>query len=147
MYSYFNSFLKLKKVLMETSETEQKLELAVIENSLEKMSIIRSHHVEEAAVAGPPHEALFVVLTYLTLYELLIMSEVCKSLRHAIENDVLQWLVVERPLNWRLSDEILVKLSLKMKGKLTALGLINCMKITDSALLHVVQNNPLINTV
>ncbi|XP_031271706.1 F-box protein SKIP28-like [Pistacia vera] len=131
---------------METSEMEEKMEVEVIQNSMENISIFPCHHEEEAAVAGPPHEALFVVLTYLPLYELLAMSEVCKSLRHTVNNDVLQWLVVQGPLNWRLSDEILVKLSSKMNGKITTLGLISCVKITDSALLQVVRNNPLINT-
>ncbi|KAJ6771834.1 MITOCHONDRIAL ATP SYNTHASE COUPLING FACTOR B [Salix koriyanagi] len=57
---------------------------------------------------GPPHEALFFVLAYLDVFELLVMSEVCMPLRDAVSKDVLPWrnIIIERPLNSRLSDEI-----------------------------------------
>lgn len=101
------------------------------------------------AVAGPPHEALFLVLEYLhlPLFELLVLTEVCTLLRDAVNNCVQQWLVVQRPLNWRLSDKILRKLSSKANGKLRTLALINCVKVTDSGLLQVIEENPLINNV
>ncbi|GFP83547.1 F-box protein skip28 [Phtheirospermum japonicum] len=91
-----------------------------------------------------PNEAIFFVLAYLPVFELLAMAQVCKSLRDAINNDILPWLkiVVDRPLNWRISDEILVKIASKAKGRLQVLALINCVKITDDALLSVIAQNP-----
>ncbi|GAB4828738.1 hypothetical protein Ancab_018406 [Ancistrocladus abbreviatus] len=97
--------------------------------------------------AGAPHEALFLVLSYLPLYELLSTSQVCKSLRYAINNDVLPWLqlIAEKPLNFRLSDATLIKYTSRAKGRLTSLSLINCPKVTDDGLLWVVTSNPLIS--
>lgn len=104
---------------------------------------------QEEAEAGSPHEALFLVLAYLPLFELLAMSEVCMSLRDAVEKDVLPWLniIVERPLNLRLSDEILMKVASKANGRLRTLALINCAWISDDGLQRVIDKNPLINEV
>ncbi|KAE8076334.1 hypothetical protein FH972_014994 [Carpinus fangiana] len=97
--------------------------------------------------ARPPHEALFLVLAYLPLFELLAISEVCVSLRDAVQKDVLPWLniIVERPLNLRLNDEILMKITSKAIGRLKTLALINCFKISDDGLQWVVDRNPHIN--
>ncbi|XP_007045238.2 PREDICTED: F-box protein SKIP28 [Theobroma cacao] len=102
---------------------------------------------QEEAEAGSPHEALFLVLAYLPLFELLAMSEVCMSLRDAVEKDVLPWLniIVERPLNLRLSDEILMKVASKANDRLRTLALINCAWISDDGLQRVIDKNPLIN--
>lgn len=99
--------------------------------------------------AGPPHEALFFVLSYLPLSELLSMSAVCVSLRDAVERDVLPWLhiVVDLPLSYRLSDEILRRIARKADGRLRTLALINCCKISDSGLHEVVEKNPLLTKV
>ena len=99
--------------------------------------------------ARPPHEALFLVLAYLPLYELLSISEVCVSLRDAVQKDVLPWLniIVERPLNLRLNNEILMKITSKAIGRLKTLALINCFKISDDGLQWVVDRNPHINKV
>lgn len=96
-----------------------------------------------------PHEALFFVLAYLPVYELLSISEACISLRDAVKNDVLPWLkiLVQRPLNYRLSDEILMELTSMANGKLRTLALVNCVKITDDGLQRVVERNPLIDKV
>ncbi|MBA0706270.1 hypothetical protein Golax_018392 [Gossypium laxum] len=102
---------------------------------------------KESSFAGPPHEALFLVLAYLPLFELLSMSEVCRSLRDAVEKDVLPWLniIVERPLSLRLSDEILMKIASKANGRLRTLVLMYCAKITDDGLQRVIDQNPLIS--
>lgn len=99
--------------------------------------------------AEPPHEALFLVLPYLPVRELLSMSEVCVSLRDAINKDVLPWLnfIVQTPLNSRLSDDVLIRLASTANGGLRTLALINCIKITDYGLLQVIQENPFINKV
>ncbi|KAF5442767.1 hypothetical protein F2P56_035390 [Juglans regia] len=96
---------------------------------------------------GPPHEALFLVLAYLPLFELLAMGEVCMSLRDAVHKDVLPWLniIVERPLNLRLTDEILKNIASKAIGRLKTLALMNCVKITDDGLQSVIDRNHGIN--
>lgn len=107
-----------------------------------------SSTVEQAQPeANPPHEAMFLVLAYLPVYEIVVMSQVCTSLRDAVNNDILPWLnvIVERPLSWRLNDEILMKITSKANGKLKTLALINCMHVTDEGLLRVVEQNPLIS--
>ncbi|KAL0372740.1 UNVERIFIED_CONTAM: F-box protein SKIP28 [Sesamum calycinum] len=91
-----------------------------------------------------PNEALFFVLAYLPLFELLSMTRVCKSLREAINNDILPWLklVVDRPINCILSDDILMEVASKAEARLQVLVLINCVKITDDGLLRVIAQNP-----
>ncbi|KAM2333207.1 hypothetical protein ACFX1X_011116 [Malus domestica] len=97
--------------------------------------------------AGPPHEALFLVSAYLPLFELLAVSGVCRTLRDAVNTDVLPWLkiIVKAPLNLRLSDEVLMKITSKANGRLRSLALMNCANITDEGLQGVVEQNPLIN--
>ncbi|KAH9746237.1 F-box protein SKIP28 [Citrus sinensis] len=94
----------------------------------------------------PPHEALFLALAYLPLFELLAMSVVCLSLRDAVNKDILPWLniIFDRPLNRRLSDEILMKITSKANGRLTTLALINCVRITNAGLQRVIEKNPFI---
>lgn len=98
---------------------------------------------------GPAHEALSLVLPYLPLLELLAMAQVCSFLRETVNGDVLLWLdlVVERPLNLRITDEILMKIACMADGRLRTLALVNCEKITDDGLLCVVEKNPLIEKV
>ncbi|CAI9755241.1 unnamed protein product [Fraxinus pennsylvanica] len=99
--------------------------------------------------SGPPHEALFFVLAFLPVFELVSMTQVCKSLRDAINNDILPWLniIVELPLNKRLSDDILMKVTSKANGRLRFLALKNCVRVTDDGLLKVVEENPFISKV
>ncbi|CAA3024902.1 F-box protein SKIP28-like [Olea europaea var. sylvestris] len=96
--------------------------------------------------SGPPQEALFFVLAFLPVFELVSMSQVCKSLRDAINNNM-PWLsvVVEPPLNKGLSDDILMKVTSKANGRLRVLSLKNCVKVTDEGLLKVVEENPFIS--
>ncbi|XP_047333183.1 F-box protein SKIP28 [Impatiens glandulifera] len=93
-----------------------------------------------------PHEGLFLIITYLPLIDLLSTRAVCRSLRDAVNHDVLPWLQlsVTPPLSSRLSDNILFQLCAKARGRLTTLALINCTKITDSAIQIVSENNPFI---
>ncbi|XP_045821433.1 F-box protein SKIP28 [Trifolium pratense] len=95
---------------------------------------------------GHPHMAMFMVLGHLPLYEILTMSNVCKSLLDEINSDVLLWhrLIVESPLNSRLTDETLLKITSKANGRLKTLALMNCIHITDQGLLRVVEQNPYI---
>ncbi|XP_022734006.1 F-box protein SKIP28-like [Durio zibethinus] len=118
-----------------------------IEQSKEHAPLSQKEFCSEEEGPGSPHEALFLVLAYLPLFELLAMSEVCKSLREAVNKDILPWLniIVERPLNVRLTDEILTKITSKADGRLRTLALMNCARITDDGLQSVIAKNPLIN--
>ncbi|RDY04258.1 F-box protein SKIP28, partial [Mucuna pruriens] len=115
---------------------------------MEESSKAVSLTVEQAEPeAKPPHEAMFMVLAYLPVYEVVVMSQVCTSLRDAVNNDILPWLnvIVEGTLSWRLNDEILMKITSKANSRLKTLALINCMHVTDQGLQRVVEQNPLIN--
>ncbi|CAK7326783.1 unnamed protein product [Dovyalis caffra] len=107
----------------------------------------KNGHTNREVEPGPPHDALFLVLAYLDVFELLVMNEVCMPLTDAVNKDVLPWrdIIIERPLNSRLSDEILVQITSKAHGKLRTLALINCFKITDDGLQTVIEKNPLIS--
>lgn len=98
---------------------------------------------------GPPHEAMFLILSHLPLFELLSMSLVCKSFKDALDDDILLWLniFVDKPLNFRVSDHILMEITSKANGRLKSLALIDCLRITDTGLQAVIANNPLINKV
>ncbi|KAK9707202.1 hypothetical protein RND81_07G179400 [Saponaria officinalis] len=93
-----------------------------------------------------PHEALFLVLAYLPLHQLLTMSQVSKTLHDAINSDVLVWLhlVVENPLNLRLTDDTLMRFASKAHGRLHTLALLNCFNITDDCLIRVINANLLL---
>ncbi|KAL5763186.1 hypothetical protein ACOSP7_019450 [Xanthoceras sorbifolium] len=142
---------------MENSNSEKKKrEHESIQNSMQNLSIPSSsdshiscdHHGKQIREAEQqPHEALFLILAYLPLYELLVMSEVCIALREAVSRDVLPWLNIFVPkiLCSRVSDEALMKITSKSDGRLTTLSLINCVKITDVGLQRVIQNNPFID--
>lgn len=98
---------------------------------------------------GSAHEAIFYVLSYLPLHQLLIMSQVSKSIRDVIRDDVLIWLhiVVENPLSRRLTDDILIQITSKARGRLRTLALLDCANITDAGILQVVHANRFLNKV
>lgn len=138
---------------METANVEYN-EQEAMETSMKMMSIRPSSSISSVDSINeeeprPPHEALFLALAYLPLFELLAMSVVCLSLRDAVNKDILPWLniIVDRPLNRRLSDEILMKITSKANGRLTTLALINCVRITNAGLQRVIEKNPFIKKV
>lgn len=91
-----------------------------------------------------PHGALFLVLSYLQLRELLAFQRVCRLFRDAIAGDSFLWqhVVVEPPLSFQLTDDALLKVTAKAEGKLKSLVLLDCWKITDAGLLQVADRNP-----
>lgn len=109
----------------------------------------KEHEVQNSVGIGPPHEALFLAVAYFPLFELLAIKEVCKSLRDAVSNDILPWLdiIVKKPLNSRITNDILMEITSKAKGQLRTLALINCQKITDDGLQEVIEKNPLLSKV
>lgn len=132
--------MEISEATEEDQETKHAYSSALNNSTQEKTP-------QPEAEAGPPHDALFLSLAYLPVFELLSMSEVCVSLRDSVKrDDVLPWLnfVVQWPLNNRLSDESLIRTASMARGKLTTLALFNCHKITDSGLQWIVERNPLI---
>ncbi|XP_008809419.2 F-box protein SKIP28 [Phoenix dactylifera] len=91
-----------------------------------------------------PHGALFLVLGYLRLPELLAFQRVCRLFRDVIDGDSLLWqhIAVEPPLSGKLTDDALLKVTAKAEGKLKSLALLDCWKITDAGLLQVADRNP-----
>lgn len=110
--------------------------------------LLSTLNVAEATTesAHTPHEALFLVLAHLDLFELVTLSQVCKSFREAINSDVLLWLdiLVKPPLSLRFNDDVLLKFTSKAQGRLRSLVLINCERITDDGLQRVSEHNPYI---
>lgn len=127
----------IKNMDMEILHTKQEIMLQEVTNNLTKSQ------------PGPPHDAIFLVLSRLPLFELLSMSQVCKSLKDAVDDDILLWLhiFIDKPLNSRVSDRTLVEITSKAHGRLKSLALIDCLQITDAGLQAVIANNPLINKV
>ncbi|BAU01566.1 hypothetical protein VIGAN_11082600 [Vigna angularis var. angularis] len=99
--------------------------------------------IECDAERGDPHDALFFVLGYLGVQDLLSVEQVCRSLRDAVRGDPLLWRTVHinQPLNEKITDGKLVKLTNRAQGTLQCLILVNCLWITDSGLQSVLQSN------
>lgn len=100
--------------------------------------------IECDAEGGVPHDALFFVLGYLGVRDLLSVEGVCRSLCDAVRGDPLLWrtMHIDQPLNERITDDSLVKLTNRAQGTLQHLALVNCLWITDSGLGRVLQSNP-----
>jgi hypothetical protein len=54
---------------------------------------------------------------------------------------------VQSPLSSKLTDETLLTVTSRAEGTVRSLTLVNCIKITDSRLLDVVEQNPEITKV
>ncbi|KAJ9554516.1 hypothetical protein OSB04_018561 [Centaurea solstitialis] len=95
-------------------------------------------------VGGDPHEAFVLALSYLGTRDLLVVERVCRSLCYTIRNDSLLWrnLLIDQPLNERITDDVLVQLTSRAEGNLQCLSLIKCPKITDDGLRRVLETNP-----
>uniref|UniRef100_A0A2P2M604 F-box domain-containing protein n=1 Tax=Rhizophora mucronata TaxID=61149 RepID=A0A2P2M604_RHIMU len=93
---------------------------------------------------GTPHTALTFALGYLGVRDLLAVETVCKSLRLTVQNDPLLWrsVHVDQPLNEKITDDVLLQLTNRAQGNLQCLNLVECPRITDDGLKHVLENNP-----
>ncbi|KAF2292844.1 hypothetical protein GH714_029309 [Hevea brasiliensis] len=93
---------------------------------------------------GSPHAAFAFALGYLGVRDLLVVEMVCKSLRSTVRNDPLLWrsIHIDQPLNDKITDDVLLQLTNVAQGNLQCLSLIECPRITDDGLKHVLQNNP-----
>ncbi|MFS8008352.1 putative F-box domain, leucine-rich repeat domain superfamily, F-box-like domain superfamily [Helianthus anomalus] len=95
-------------------------------------------------IGGDPHDAFVLALSYLGTKDLLLVEHVCRSLCYTIRNDSLLWrnLYIDQPLNERITDDILIRLTNRAKGNLRFLSLIKCPKITDDGLRRILETNP-----
>lgn len=95
------------------------------------------------AEAGAPPDALFFALGYLGVFDLISVERVCKSLRDAVQNDPLLWreIQIDYPLSFNIFDDVLLRLTNRAQGSLHSLSLINCKKITNIGLKHVLESN------
>ncbi|KAK9063507.1 hypothetical protein SSX86_017377 [Deinandra increscens subsp. villosa] len=95
-------------------------------------------------IGGDPHEAFILALGYLGSKDLLAVECVCRSLCFTVRNDSLLWrsLYIDQPLNERITDDSLVRLTNRADGNLRCLCLIKCPKITDDGLRRVLETNP-----
>ncbi|CAL5325631.1 unnamed protein product [Camellia sinensis] len=117
---------------------EKNWALGVAANEFQGCSEIHSY-----GDRGAPHDALFFSLGYLGVRDLLSVERVCKSLRDAVQNDPLIWrsVHIDQPLSDRITDDALLRLTSRAQGTLQCLSLVGCLKITDSGLMHVLENN------
>lgn len=91
-----------------------------------------------------PHPALAFCLGYLGIRDLLSVERVCKSLRDTVQSDSLLWKTIHvgQPLNDRLTDDILLRLTNRAQGNLQCLSLVECSKITEGCLRQILDDNP-----
>ncbi|XP_039139121.1 F-box protein SKIP14-like [Dioscorea cayenensis subsp. rotundata] len=90
-----------------------------------------------------PHDGLLLSLGHLGVRDLLSMERVCRPLRAAVRDDPLLWrcIHIESPLSEKITDNKLVRLADRARGSLECLSLIECSRISDDALKHVLQSN------
>ncbi|KAF5824218.1 putative F-box-like domain superfamily protein [Helianthus annuus] len=99
-------------------------------------------------IGGDPHDVFILALSYLGTIDLMV-ERVCRSLCYTIRNDSLLWrnLYIDQPLNERITDDILVRLTNRAEGNLRFLSLIKCPKITYDGLRRVLETNPTLTKV
>lgn len=100
-------------------------------------------------VDGIPRLALDLIFASLGVQDLLSVERVCRSLRSMVLSDTLFWrnIDISRPLNEKITDDILLRLTDRAQGHLQCLSLIECTRITDDGLKQVIQSNPGISKV
>ncbi|KAF9604406.1 hypothetical protein IFM89_006415 [Coptis chinensis] len=100
--------------------------------------------VSGSCSSGDAHEALFFAFGYMSVQDLLNVERVCKSFRSAVYGDPLLWrnICIHQPLNERIEDDGLVRLTGRAQGNLQSLSLVKCSRVTDVGLKCVLQSNP-----
>ncbi|KAK8665128.1 hypothetical protein V6N13_005303 [Hibiscus sabdariffa] len=79
-----------------------------------------------------PHEALILALGYLGVRDLLVVENVCTSLRNIVQNDLLWGSIhIDQPLNEKLTDDALLQITKRTQGSLQCLSLVDCKRISD----------------
>ncbi|KAG8384929.1 hypothetical protein BUALT_Bualt04G0169200 [Buddleja alternifolia] len=92
---------------------------------------------------GAPADALFFVLGYLGVKDLLSVESVSKGLCDAVQNDPLLWrnIHIDYPLSDKITDDDLLRVTNRAQGTLCSLSLVKCLKITNNGLKHVLKSN------
>ncbi|CAN6848805.1 unnamed protein product [Brassica oleracea] len=90
------------------------------------------------------HPALGFCLYHLGVKDLLSVSMVCKSLHTTVCDDSLLWkhIHISHPLNEKITDESLLRLTERAHGTVQCLRLVDCSKITEDCLRKVLEHNP-----
>ncbi|CAA7046551.1 unnamed protein product [Microthlaspi erraticum] len=94
---------------------------------------------------GEPHVAFELVLPYLEMRDVLAVEGVCRSLRDSVRKEPFFWSTIDlndSPLKYRVTDDSLLKLTLRAQGNLQCLNLGGCVGITDNGLMQVLASNP-----
>lgn len=99
--------------------------------------------MDYSSQGGDAHDAISYSLRYLGVQDLLSVERVCRSLRRAVRNNLL-WrnVSISWPLNQKIADDTLVKLTNRAEGNLDCLNLVQCSKISDAGLKRVLESNP-----
>ncbi|CAK7332389.1 unnamed protein product [Dovyalis caffra] len=106
--------------------------------------ILKGHVVCSDGDKGAPHAAFYFALGYLGVRDLLLVETVCKSLHTTVRSDPLLWrsIHIDQPLNEKITDDVLLQLTSRAQGNLQCLSLVECPRVTDDGLKHVLENNP-----
>ncbi|XP_009129572.1 F-box protein SKIP14 [Brassica rapa] len=90
------------------------------------------------------HPALGFCLYHLGVKDLLSVSMVCKSLHSTVCDDSLLWkhIHISQPLNEKINDEALLRLTERAHGTMQCLRIVDCSKITEDCLRKVLERNP-----
>ncbi|KAG7558941.1 F-box-like domain superfamily [Arabidopsis thaliana x Arabidopsis arenosa] len=91
------------------------------------------------------HDAFELVLSYLELKEILAVEGVCRSLRDSVRKEPFFWRTIDLNdsfLQYRVTDESLLKLTRRAQGDVRCLNLGGCVGITDYGLKQVLAINP-----
>ncbi|KAH6555706.1 hypothetical protein KP509_1Z234500 [Ceratopteris richardii] len=80
----------------------------------------------------------------MSLQDLLMMDQVCRTSREWIREDISLWhkVQVEPPLSSKLTDDVLPQLSKRSRGLMVSLRLVDCLRITDEAVHQIVLTSP-----
>lgn len=120
-----------------------------ISSAMEDLTVDSKEVGDGSSQTDTTHEALFYVLPYLGLRELLTLETLSRRLRDLIRGDPLSWqqLLVDAPSNKNFTNVELVKLTSRAQGRLQSLSLVKCLKISEEVVEAVLVANPLVHKV
>uniref|UniRef100_A0A6N2MUK2 F-box domain-containing protein n=1 Tax=Salix viminalis TaxID=40686 RepID=A0A6N2MUK2_SALVM len=132
----------MEDVLSSGSEIIDKETVGVVDESCGEFQ--NGHLVCTDGDKEAPHAAFAFALGYLGVRDLLHVETVCRSLCSTVRSDPLLWrsIHIDQPLNEKITDDALLQLTNRAQGNLQCLSLVECPRITDDGLKHVLENNP-----
>ncbi|KAL7135017.1 hypothetical protein ABFS83_11G064900 [Erythranthe nasuta] len=146
--NYLPQSLHFDEKLNEPSTTAGLGDIAGLSNVSVACSSVELQSREEVEGAaefdGVPHEGLAFALSYLGVKDLLSVERVCRSLLYTVRGDPLFWMTIhiDQPLNEKMTDDILMQLVSRAQGSLQCLSLVECPKVTEDSLRHILATNP-----